>query len=228
MYKFEGVNKKFTYKRNIGCNHCNSTGLGKDGKKIPCPTCKGQGVVHQQMGHNMFMQVVCPSCHGSKYKIDKPCVHCNEGFTQSTETIDVNITPGSVFNQMVIPQKGNEMTYNGQKHTGDLIIQITPSQHKEFQVDQQGNLHIETDVDILDCVMGGNIQFKCVDGTEKQFKLKIGTRDKEQFRMSGLGIAKNGTERTSLYVHINHKFPTEINQKEIEILNELKTNQNFK
>ena len=65
--------------------------------------------------------------------------------------------------------------------------------------------------------MGETIKFKCIDGVEKQFKLKMGSKDKEQFRMSGLGIAKNKSERTSLYVHINHLLPTTLNEEEMNL-----------
>jgi len=222
LYSDKPIHKTFKYNRQTICNHCSGTGIGAGGKKIVCSTCHGQGIVSQQMAPGMFMQTVCPSCGGEKYAIDKPCTHCANGLTSNKEQIEVEIPVGSIFQPIQIHNKGNEMLFNGSKHIGDLIINIKPLTHQEYQIDNQGNLHKIIETNIFDCIIGENIKFKHLDGSEKQFKLKVGTKDTEQFRLGSIGLPTPNGDRTNLYVHISHKFPTKLTEDQIKMLKSIK------
>jgi len=221
IYSDKPIKKTFKYNRKVICSHCSGSGIGHGGKKITCSTCRGQGVVSQQVGQNTFMQITCPSCLGEKHIIDIPCPHCKSGLILNQVKIDVEIPIGAAFQPIALNGKGHEILLNGNKHVGDLIIQVHLLPHNIFKVDNNGNLHIELKANIFDCIVGEQIKFKCVDGVERQFSLKQGTRDGEQFRLS-LGLPLPNGERTNLYIHISHVFPDKLNNEQIKTIKKLK------
>lgn len=232
-YSDKTKKKTFKYNRNFVCDSCGGLKFDKNngGRIEVCPSCNGQRVVNQQVGPGMFMQTPCGRCSSTGTIIINGCKTCNSSGLQSkNETIDIDINPASVFNNIQVPNKGNEILVNGNKFVGDLIIQVKPLPHKDFQLDQQGNLHKVIEISVLDCILGKTNQtkFKHIDGSEKQFKLNYGTKEGETFRLGGLGIPTPSGQRTDLHLHISQKYPSDLSDKEIDILTDLKDSKNFK
>jgi molecular chaperone DnaJ len=217
-YKKEPQTKTFKYNRKAICDACGGIG----GARVEvCQTCQGTGFQTFRQGFTIVQQT-CPSCFGNKRKVINPCSSCNStGSKIVNEKIDVEIPIGAAFKPIVLNGKGHEILLNGNKHVGDLIIQVHLLPHNIFKVDNNGNLHIELKANIFDCIVGEQIKFKCVDGVERQFSLKQGTRDGEQFRLS-LGLPLPNGERTNLYAHISHVFPDKLSNEQIKTIKKLK------
>lgn len=217
-YKKETQTKTFKYNRKIVCDTCNGIG----GKNIHvCQTCNGSGFQTFRQGFSVIQQT-CQSCGGIGKKIDNPCQSCNAtGYKIINEKVDVEIPIGSPFQPIILNGKGHQINLNGNKHIGDLIIQVNLLSHEKFKVDNNGNLHMELKANIFDCIVGEQVKFKCVDGVERQFSLKQGTRDGEQFRLV-LGLPLPNGERTNLYIHVTHVFPDKLSDEQVKLIKKLK------
>ena len=215
----KGVNKKFKYNKKVVCNSCH--GIGGDGK-IQCSNCQGSGMETTIRG-NMVFQTNCRHCNSKGYIIKNPCLVCNAtGLKTEQEQIDVHIPAGALFTGVTIPGKGNEMLINGSKHTGDLFIQVQANNHPEYQMDQQGNLHKELEVSVIDCIVGEQVKFKYLDNSEKIFKLKQGSKEGEVYRLNNIGITTPNGGRTNLHIHLKQKYPTKLTDDQIKTLKTIK------
>lgn len=212
------ISKKFRYNRLHVCVSCQ----GKGGSDIvTCNHCGGTGMQTFQRG-NMLFQQTCQHCRGVGSVINNICGTCNgSGNTVKNEQIDIDIPVGSIFNQVRLNDKGNEIIVNGNKYVGILTIQIIPKPHQEYEIDNQGNLHKTIEVSVIDCIVGDKVKFKYLDGSDKQFNLKQGTREGENFRLN-LGVPTPNGNITDLYIHIKHKFPDKLTEEQIKTLKTIK------
>jgi len=222
---YEGVNKKMKYSVNKLCSHCNGNKyIPSDGGCVEaCTSCNGTGMRMTTQGNMTFGQP-CQDCNATGKKIINGCKHCNAtGFEQVEQVIDIDIPKGiSVNAQVRIPGKGNEMIFNGKGVVGDLILVIIGIQDSKF-VREMNDLHCTLDVPIVDCLLGEEVSVETIDEKKRKFNLKVGTVNDDKFRLVGLGMPIQNTNMFGdLYVHINHIMPKELNEKEIELLKELK------
>jgi molecular chaperone DnaJ len=228
-YSDQPTEKNIRYERVVSCKTCNGTGVGHGGTKITCSKCNGSGVFTSSNGAGMFFQTTCPACGGKGSEIKNPCKDCGgRGIKQSEETINVKLEPGCLFKETVIKGKGNEFSYAGIKNYGDLFINVSLSDIHPYEIDSRGNLHIQKEVDIIDCIIGEMVKLKHLDGTDKQFKISKSTKDGQQYKLSNIGLPIDKHHRTSLFVHIKHKFPDNLNQNTIEQLKKIKDGYNSK
>lgn len=218
VYKKETQSKTFKYNRKTTCDICHGVG----GEKVEiCQTCQGSGYQTYRQGFAIVQQT-CQTCGGAGKKITNPCHTCNAtGYKVVNEKIDVEIPIGSPFQAIILNGKGHEITLNGNKHVGDLRIQVNLLPHDKFKVDNNGNIHIELKVNIFDCIVGEQVKFKGVDGVDRQFSLKQGTREGEQFRLP-LGLPLPNGERTNLLIHVSHVFPNKLSDEQVKIIKKLK------
>lgn len=217
-YKKEIQTKTFKYNRKTICDVCQ--GVGGENVEI-CPTCQGSGYQTFRQGFAIVQQT-CRSCSGAGKKVTNPCKACSSnGYKVINEKIDIEIPIGSPFQPIILNGKGHEITLNGSKHIGDLIIQVNLTPNNNFKVDNNGNIHMELKVNIFDCIVGEQVKFKGVDGVERQFSLKQGTREGEQFRLP-LGLPLPNGERTNLLIHVSHVFPDKLSSEQVRNIKKLK------
>jgi len=227
---FDGTKKKFKYKRQIICDSCNGTKHETGGSVNICQACGGSGMSSFQQGRMIFQQT-CQACSGQGFTIIKPCKKCNaSGVISKDEVIEIDL-PVGVQNGMNIQinNSGNEFLLNGKKNVGDLIVQIRELQDEKYQR-QNNDLHVALNVKILDAIVGSETIIECIDGKKQKFKLSIGTKQDQVYRLSGLGMKLYGNpfSRGSLFVHVNLILPKELNEKELELITNLKNEEHFK
>ena len=215
----KGISKKFKYNKKTICSDCG----GKKGESSEtCQECGGSGMQTFRHGFTLI-QRTCQHCGGQGVTIKNPCKKCNAtGLKAEQEQIDVHIPAGALFTGVTIPGKGDEMLINGSKHVGDLYIQIQPNTHPEYQMDQQGNLHKELEVSVIDCIVGEQVKFKYLDNSEKLFKLKQGSKEGEVYRLNNIGITTPNGDRTNLHIHLKQKYPTKLTDEQIKSLKSIK------
>lgn len=195
-----------------------------------CATCNGTGRVTrvaQTFLGAMQTQSTCTTCHGAGKMIDKkPADADNQGLKRQEEVIEIDIPAGVEDGmQLSVTGRGNAGPFNGVP--GDLIVVIEEIPHEELRRDGE-NLHYEAFVSIVDAILGESIEIPTINGKAK-IKVEPGTQSGKMLRLKGKGLpVLQGYGHGDLMVHINVWTPTKVSKEEREILEKLKSSDNFK
>lgn len=212
-----GCKKTIDYKYKKACDSCNGTGA-KDGKLSKCPHCGGRGQIHMRQGFMTFAQT-CPHCGGSGEQVSAKCTKCHgKGYEEIEDTFEINIPEGiDNGNRMRVSGKGN-IAPDGTR--GDLYVQIKVKEDKHF-IRYDNDIYIEVPLFFTQVALGDTITIPSLRG-ELELKVPKGTKDKEQFRFKGEGVKSvQGYGKGDLIVQVNIKYPTSLNDEQIELLEKL-------
>lgn len=194
-----------------------------------CTTCHGSGRVTrvaQTFLGAMQTQSTCNACQGAGKTIDKkPADADNHGLKRKEEVIEIDIPAGVEDGmQLSVTGKGNAGPFNGV--AGDLIVVIEEIPHDHLRRDAE-NLHYEAFVNIIDAILGESIEIPTISGKAK-IKIEPGTQSGKMLRLRGKGLpVLQGYGQGDLMVHINVWTPTKVSKEEREILEKLRTSENF-
>jgi molecular chaperone DnaJ len=195
-----------------------------------CSTCNGSGRitrVAQTFLGAMQTQSTCNACQGAGKMIDqKPADADSQGLKRQEEVIEIDIPAGVEEGmQLSVTGKGNAGPFNG--IPGDLIIVIEEQEHEELRRESE-HLHYEAFVNFVDAVLGESIEVPTVGGKVK-IKIDPGTQSGRVLRLKGKGLpVLQGYGSGDLFVHINVWTPKKVSKDEREILEKLKSSENFK
>lgn len=195
-----------------------------------CSTCNGSGRitrVAQTFLGAMQTQSTCNACQGAGKMIDqKPADADSQGLKRQEEVIEIDIPAGVEEGmQLSVTGKGNAGPFNG--IPGDLIIVIEEQEHEELRRESE-HLHYEAFVNFVDAVLGESIEVPTVGGKVK-IKIDPGTQSGRVLRLKGKGLpVLQGYGNGDLFVHINVWTPKKVSKDEREILEKLKSSENFK
>jgi len=213
---FSGGNRDVSYNRNVSCGDCGGAG-GKEPKV--CPHCSGQGFIRDQhgiMGAAMFM---CNTCSGTGQAFTKHCGGCRgTGSKPKVEKVTITIPKGGVGANIIMRGKGHEQLGGV---TGDVIFRINLKEHPVFQVDGL-NIRKREKIDIIDLMLGTNIELETLDGKVKIKVDKLCPPDKI-FRLVGKGLidGRSGL-RGNLFVEVVGEMPKTLTEEQEGILKKLK------
>ena len=194
-----------------------------------CSTCNGSGRVMrvaQTFLGAMQTQSTCHVCQGAGKMIDhRPSDSDAQGLKRQEEVIEVKIPAGVEDGmQLSVSGKGNAGPFDG--IPGDLIVVIEEIAHDELRREGE-NLHYEAFVNFVDAVLGESIEVPTVNGKAK-IKIEPGTQSGKMLRLRGKGLPilqRHG--QGDLLIHINVWTPKKVSKEEREILEKLKTSENF-
>ena len=226
---YSGVTKKVKYKRFEPCGHCGGSGMTSESKKKVCRSCGGSGTV---FGGNSFMAMTqtCPTCGGQGYIIEKPCSHCHgHGIVQKvTDETEIKLNKGLLDGMNVILGGKGNFPPHGKGTPGDLIISIQAIPNDNFDID--GNdLYFPIELNIVDAILGCNVDVNTVDGKQLTAKIPSGTSDGHKLRFRGYGIPIYGTNKAGDMLGIvKINIPKNVTEEEKELLLKLKEHENFK
>jgi curved DNA-binding protein len=131
-------------------------------------------------------------------------------------TIPAGIKDGQVIK---LKGKGGPGANGGQP--GDLLITVLVDADPVFQ--RRGNdLSINQDIDLYTALLGGDALVNTLSGNLK-IKIKAGTQNGTTLRLKGKGfpVYRKKDHFGDLFVKINVKLPTNLTEKEIELVKEL-------
>lgn len=225
---YNGVTKKIKYKRFEPCDHCSGSGKTDKTKEKICRTCGGTGFIFSQNGF-MSMQRTCPTCGGVGKQIENPCSHCQgHGIVQKVTETEIKLGKGLLDGMSVIIGGKGNFPPHGKGTVGDLIVQIQIVDYGKYEVDGN-NLYFPIELNVIDAILGCDINVKTVDGRELTAKIPNGTSDGHKLRFRGYGIPKYGTNSCGDIIGIvKIKIPSKVTDEEKEILQNLKEHENFK
>ncbi len=212
-----GCKKEVNFSFKKPCSKCDGTG-SKDKKLSSCGSCGGKGQVYLRQGFMTFSQT-CPDCQGQGSKIKNPCEKCNgKTYEEQKAKISVDIPEGiDNANRIRVANKGNVDTHGQQ---GDLYIQVNVKEDEHF-VRHNDDIYIEVPVFFTQAVLGSSVKIPTLRG-EKELKLDIGTKDKQQFLFKNEGVMNVHTrQKGNLIAQVKLKYPKKISEEQREMILEL-------
>lgn len=226
---YNGCHKHIKYNRMDKCDSCHGSGIGEGGKEIICNHCHGTGK-HIEINGNWQQITICPYCQGKGRVIDKPCEKCNgSGLHNVINEIDVDM-PKGIFNGMTFSMNGYGDASNEENGiNGNLYIEVNEIQDEKFTRDKD-DLYCYYKISLIDALLGCKIYIYTIDDKKISTTINSLTKDGSKIRFKGKGMpipGKNG-QYGDLYIVIIVNMPSSLNDKEINLLNELKKQDNFK
>ena len=195
-----------------------------------CPTCNGTGqvrkVVNTMLGQ-MVSSSTCHVCHGGGKTIDKkPAGVDNTGLKHQEEIISIKIPAGVADGmQLSMSGKGNMGPAGG--HPGDLLILIEEIGHELLKRDGN-NVIYDLHISFVDAALGSSYEVPTLDGKVK-IKIDPGTQSGKILRLRGKGIKDiDGYGKGDQMIYVNVWTPKNLNNKEKQILESLRSSENFK
>jgi molecular chaperone DnaJ len=224
-----GSTKKIKVKKQVACSTCSGSGAREGTTADTCGTCRGSGMVNRvaQTPFGMMQTAVqCPTCNGAGQVVKSPCNVCKgDGRVFGEETIEVQIPAGATDGiQLSMSGKGNSGAKGGPP--GDLVINIEELPHEEFTREGQNIIH-ELFVNMADAALGAQIEVPTLDG-KARFKIPPGTQSGKIIRLRDKGLPSvQSYQKGDLLVHVNVWTPKKVNDKERELLEQLRHMPNF-
>lgn len=219
-----GASKDLNYSYKEPCKDCDGTG-SKDKKTATCSKCSGRGQIFYRQGFMTFSQP-CGNCNGSGEAVKNPCSKCKgKAFVEKEAGIKIDIPEGvDNDNRIRVAKKGNIDEYGNQ---GDLYVLVKVKEDDHF-VRHNDDVYIEIPVFFTKAVLGETLKIPTLRG-EKELKLPIGAKDKEQFTFQGEGISNVHTRRKGNFiVQIKLKYPKKLNEEQKELLKKLQDSFGYK
>jgi molecular chaperone DnaJ len=218
---FNGVDKKFKYKRKDACSSCNNKG-GTGQKK--CTTCKGSGMVFEviqtPIGY-MKNGTTCHACNGEGSTFETMCLTCGgNGVVSAEEMLDLNIPAGIADGMQFLMQGKGSSTKNGVP--GDLVITIVEIKHDIF-IRVGNDLKVKIPVEYHQLILGDKIDIVTIDGGKIRATINPFTKVNDVLRIPSKGMkVLNGNNRGDLLIEIDLVVDNKISSEELEIINQLK------
>lgn len=225
----EGVEKKIKLNKYVRCITCHGSGAEKGTSKSTCTTCHGRGQVTQVTNTflgQMQTASTCPQCGGDGEVITHKCNDCHgNGIVKGEEVVTFKIPAGVAEGmQLAVNGKGNFAARGGVP--GDLLVLIEEQDDPDLMRDGN-NLLYDLYVNFADAALGTSSEVPTVDGKAK-IKLSSGTQGGKVLRLKGKGLPDvNGYGRGDLLVNVNVWTPKNLSKEEKQIMEQLKTSENF-
>ncbi len=209
-----GCEKEIHYSYKKPCLKCAGTG-DKDKNPTKCPECGGKGQQYYRQGFMTFAQT-CERCRGEGKIVANRCDECNaNGYVVEKATTKVSIPAGiDQGNRIRVGQKGNE---DARGRRGDLYVHIRVEEDEHFIRDGD-QIYIEVPVFFTQAALGGVIKIPTLSD-QREIKIPVGVKDKEQFILRGEGVCNvhNG-RKGDMIVQIKITYPEKLNSEQKEQL----------
>jgi len=140
--------------------------------------------------------------------------------TVNGKSIRLTIPAGIENGQTIkIPGHGTSGSNNGPN--GDLFITFSITNQTKFKR-EGNNLHADSELDLYTALLGGEIMLDTFDGKVK-LSIKPETQNDTKIKLKGKGfpVYKKENEFGDLFYTYKIKLPTNLNEKEIELIREL-------
>ncbi|MBU0551100.1 molecular chaperone DnaJ [Myxococcota bacterium] len=214
-----GLEKELDVEHQVPCAACEGSGAEPGTKPARCPTCNGRGQV--AVGHGFItMSTTCPKCSGRGEHIAHPCRKCRgAGRQQERKKVTVKI-PAGVDHGVKLRLTGQgEPANEPGAPPGDLYVVLHVKEHPVFER-HEADLVAELKVDMVTACLGGEVDFKHLDGVEEKVKIKAGTQPNTVLRQRGRGMPYiNGRRGVGdLHLAIKVEIPTKLSRKQKKLL----------
>ncbi|MGH8962714.1 MAG: molecular chaperone DnaJ [Jatrophihabitantaceae bacterium] len=218
-----GVRKELNVETAVVCTTCTGSGCAPGTSPRTCATCGGAGEI-QSVQRSFLGQVMttraCSACGGTGEQIPSPCPNCSgEGRVRARRTITVDV-PSGIEDGMRIRLSGQGEVGPGGGPAGDLYVEVSELPHDMF-MREGSDLHCTVAVPMTAAALGTDVVLATLDGEEK-LEIRAGTQSGAELTLRGRGVPRlRSSSRGDLYVHIEVRTPTRIDEEQERLLREL-------
>lgn len=217
-----GGKASFAVEKEKTCPSCSGGGAKPGSTVKPCSECGGRGTV--VIGQGGFgVSRPCPRCYGRGQIIENPCDRCQgSGITKGKRSYTIRIPAGIEDGGRVrLKGEGRPGTHGSPK--GDMFVTVRVRPHRFFS--KRGlDIHCDVNLSLAQAVNGSKIRVKTLHGKKVQLSIPGGTREGTSFRLSGMGISKNG-KRGDQYVRVRVSIPPDPTKEEKELFERYERNE---
>ena len=137
------------------------------------------------------------------------------------EKLRITTKPGS-YDEQLLNIKGKGAKGSSDVYNGNLLVKIKVKSNSHF-VRKGDNLYYNLTTDLYTAVLGGEILVNTLSGQVKM-KISAGSQNGKSIRLKGKGMPLYGktNEYGDLYIQLEVKIPTELNDKQKELFETLK------
>lgn len=227
---FNNKEYKYRYKRFVKCNNCQGTGKTSETVEEKCPDCDGKGVIIQtyNQGFSVMQQVTgCSRCNGKGVIYRNPCPNCN-GNKRTLFEDEIKFKAKDLyFNKMLLIKGAGNEPINGNMN-GDVMI--LPNYVQDSYFDLEGlDVIVQIAINFTDACLGGTIKVKYFNDTFIDVTIKPNTKVTDEITIEGKGISDGRGNVGKFICYVSSiNIPTNLTDKEKELLLELKEQPNFK
>lgn len=230
-----GVTRDLKVDTAVLCEVCAGSGAQEGSSPVTCGTCHGHGEV-QTVQRSLLGDIrtarVCPTCRGFGTVIPDPCAECGgDGRVRSRRTITVSI-PGGVDDGNRIQLAGEGEVGPGGGPAGDLYVEVRVQRHEVFT--RSGDqLACQVTVPMTAAALGTRIDIPTLESERTDLEdmqetvaidVPPGTQSGQTVTVRGQGVQRlRGSGRGDLLVQIVVQTPSELDDRQRELLNELAT-----
>jgi molecular chaperone DnaJ len=214
-----GVERELEIPKEERCPKCNGTRIEPGFQPVPCPQCNGRGQVRYTQGF-FTINRSCENCNGEGYIVKDPCKNCKgKGYIRTKKKIKLTV-PAGVDSGSRLKVRGEGAQGPHDSAPGDLFVVLRVKEHPIF--DREGdNVFVHAEIGFPTLCLGGTITVPTLDG-DTTIEVAPGTHPEKLFRMKGRGVPKtNGYGRGDQFVYLHVSVPTELSDKQRQLLEEL-------
>lgn len=218
-----GVEREVQVDTAVRCGTCQGSCTRPGTSVETCVVCSGRGSV-QRVARSFLGNVMttspCSNCGGHGTTIPDPCPECSgQGRVRSRRALEVSV-PAGVETGNRIKLTGSGEVGPGGGPAGDLYVEVKVRQHAIF-ARRGDDLHARVEVPLTAAALGTVLDLETFDG-ERKVDIQPGTQPEEVITLRGLGVGHlNASGRGDLNVHVDVQVPTDIDDRQRELLTEL-------
>jgi molecular chaperone DnaJ len=212
---FSGVTRQVEIEVAVACERCDGVGAEPGTERVTCPTCSGQGQLHQ-VSRSVFGEFVrtqaCPTCLGAGTVVETPCTQCDgNGRTIERQDLTVDIPAGIHDGQRIrIRGAGHAGTNGGVP--GDAYVEVHVARDARFERDGDDILSA-VDLTIVQATLGASVSIPTLEG-ELELAFEPGTQPGEVRVLRGKGMPSlersgRGDHRVLVNVAVPHRVSDE-------------------
>ncbi|KXT29261.1 chaperone protein DnaJ [Candidatus Phytoplasma oryzae] len=220
-----GTKKNVKFNIEEDCKECKGTGARSSQDIKVCSYCNGSGYIssfQRTLIGNITTQQICPQCHKTGKTILNKCLICRgKKRANKIKTMQLDI-PAGVEEDMTlkIANEGNGGSLG--EMNGDLYVNIKVRPHDIFQRKNQ-DVYSTVYIDFFQAILGEVINVSTIYGIVS-LKIPAGTQTDTKFRLKNKGIPylQSSYKKGDHYIIVKVQTPTNLSNKEKELLQELK------
>lgn len=213
-----GVEKLVEIPRKVDCGTCGGTGARPGTQPKVCRTCGGRGQVAVNRGF-ITMTTTCPRCRGTGQIIETPCDTCHgSGYEETVDKVTVKIPAGvDTGMKLRVSGKGERSQVPGGS-PGDLYVVVQVAEHPRFER-HGGELLGELGIDMVQAVLGAEVEFETLDGTEA-IQIEPGVQPGSIIRLRDRGMpsVERGRRRGDMHLRVVVRIPKALTDRQRELI----------